>query len=130
MKNKLPFLILITLALFSCKNKKENKAIDSNVNKEKHEIIHQKENKHWTYEGETGPEHWVEIEKESEENLQFSGGGQIEQFGELKKMKDNAFSNKQSESIKQKPIISKQTVGRNDTCPCGSGKKYKKCCGR
>ena len=22
------------------------------------------------------------------------------------------------------------SVGRNDTCPCGSGKKYKKCCGR
>jgi len=21
-------------------------------------------------------------------------------------------------------------VGRNDTCPCGSGKKYKNCCGR
>ncbi|MFH0802059.1 MAG: SEC-C metal-binding domain-containing protein [bacterium] len=21
-------------------------------------------------------------------------------------------------------------VGRNDACPCGSGKKYKKCCGR
>jgi preprotein translocase subunit SecA len=21
-----------------------------------------------------------------------------------------------------------QKVGRNDTCPCGSGKKYKKCC--
>jgi preprotein translocase subunit SecA len=21
-------------------------------------------------------------------------------------------------------------VGRNDECPCGSGKKYKKCCGR
>ena len=24
----------------------------------------------------------------------------------------------------------KRTVGRNDPCPCGSGKKYKKCCGR
>ncbi len=23
-----------------------------------------------------------------------------------------------------------QTVGRNDPCPCGSGKKYKKCCGK
>ena len=23
----------------------------------------------------------------------------------------------------------KQKVGRNDPCPCGSGKKYKKCCG-
>jgi len=21
-------------------------------------------------------------------------------------------------------------IGRNDLCPCGSGKKYKKCCGR
>jgi preprotein translocase subunit SecA len=24
----------------------------------------------------------------------------------------------------------KKTVGRNDPCPCGSGKKYKKCCGK
>jgi uncharacterized protein YecA (UPF0149 family) len=23
----------------------------------------------------------------------------------------------------------RQEVGRNDPCPCGSGKKYKKCCG-
>jgi len=23
-----------------------------------------------------------------------------------------------------------RTVGRNDPCPCGSGKKYKKCCGK
>lgn len=27
------------------------------------------------------------------------------------------------------PIRSAQTPGRNDPCPCGSGKKYKKCCG-
>lgn len=27
------------------------------------------------------------------------------------------------------PVKSKK-VGRNDLCPCGSGKKYKKCCGR
>ena len=26
--------------------------------------------------------------------------------------------------------VSKKTVGRNDPCPCGSGKKYKNCCGR
>ena len=25
--------------------------------------------------------------------------------------------------------VSEKTVGRNDPCPCGSGKKYKKCCG-
>jgi hypothetical protein len=29
------------------------------------------------------------------------------------------------------PIVSgSPKVGRNDPCPCGSGKKYKKCCGR
>jgi len=29
---------------------------------------------------------------------------------------------------KSKPIISEKKIGRNDPCPCGSGKKYKKCC--
>lgn len=28
------------------------------------------------------------------------------------------------------PIQKEQKVGRNDPCPCGSGKKYKKCCGQ
>jgi hypothetical protein len=28
-----------------------------------------------------------------------------------------------------KQAVSEKTVGRNDPCPCGSGKKYKKCCG-
>ncbi len=30
----------------------------------------------------------------------------------------------------QNPIQKKQTIGRNDPCPCGSGLKYKKCCGK
>jgi len=31
---------------------------------------------------------------------------------------------------KKAPVINKDRVGRNDPCPCGSGKKYKKCCGK
>ena len=31
---------------------------------------------------------------------------------------------------KAKPVKSAGKVGRNDPCPCGSGKKYKNCCGR
>ncbi|WP_055666933.1 SEC-C metal-binding domain-containing protein [Desnuesiella massiliensis] len=27
------------------------------------------------------------------------------------------------------PIANQNKIGRNETCPCGSGKKYKKCCG-
>ena len=31
----------------------------------------------------------------------------------------------------KKPVVrSTPKVGRNDPCPCGSGKKYKKCCGQ
>ena len=26
-------------------------------------------------------------------------------------------------------IVKSEKIGRNDPCPCGSGKKYKKCCG-
>lgn len=29
-----------------------------------------------------------------------------------------------------KPIKKEEEIGRNDECPCGSGKKYKKCCGK
>ena len=34
-------------------------------------------------------------------------------------------------TAKKRPVrkTAKQQVGRNDPCPCGSGKKYKKCCG-
>ena len=35
------------------------------------------------------------------------------------------------ELVGEKPILREEPkVGRNDPCPCGSGKKYKKCCGR
>ncbi len=34
------------------------------------------------------------------------------------------------EQKKSGTIIKGAKIGRNDPCPCGSGKKYKKCCGR
>ena len=37
----------------------------------------------------------------------------------------------EASSVKPKPIVSPTTkIGRNDPCPCGSGRKYKKCCQR
>lgn len=30
----------------------------------------------------------------------------------------------------QQTIVKEKKIGRNDPCPCGSGKKYKKCCGK
>ncbi|MBQ3223386.1 MAG: SEC-C domain-containing protein [Clostridia bacterium] len=30
----------------------------------------------------------------------------------------------------KRPVRAGEKVGRNDPCPCGSGKKYKECCGK
>jgi len=35
-----------------------------------------------------------------------------------------------AEQQKPKPVRREKKIGRNDPCPCGSGKKYKKCHGR
>lgn len=47
---------------------------------------------------------------------------------------DNIFSAEHRKVLYKNQKVSKtyvreQKVGRNDPCPCGSGKKYKKCCG-
>lgn len=39
-------------------------------------------------------------------------------------------TNSGDDESKRKPIVKEKKVGRNDPCPCGSGKKYKKCCGK
>ncbi|MBP5427467.1 MAG: preprotein translocase subunit SecA [Clostridiales bacterium] len=36
----------------------------------------------------------------------------------------------EEEEVTRKPVVKTNKVGRNDMCPCGSGKKYKQCCGR
>ena len=33
-------------------------------------------------------------------------------------------------TVERRPVVKKNKVGRNDPCPCGSGKKYKHCCGK
>lgn len=41
----------------------------------------------------------------------------------------NAPQSKEEVQEKLQPVLSGPRTGRNDPCPCGSGKKYKKCCG-
>lgn len=40
------------------------------------------------------------------------------------------YCNQQNHNIKQQPLVKPKTPGRNDPCHCGSGKKYKQCCGK
>jgi len=56
------------------------------------------------------PQRIDDLQQRRQQEMVFSGGG---------------------ESVKKRPQTrSAEKVGRNAPCPCGSGKKYKKCCGR
>lgn len=51
--------------------------------------------------------------------------------------RDEDYANRKQElemqgapAVSNQPVINEAKVGRNDPCPCGSGKKYKKCCGQ
>ncbi|KKQ44075.1 MAG: Protein translocase subunit SecA [Candidatus Moranbacteria bacterium GW2011_GWC2_37_8] len=58
-------------------------------------------------------------------NIQYQGAEENQtQFGAVK-----AEENGQAPAP-QKPLVNKDNVGRNDPCPCGSGKKYKQCHGK
>jgi MtfA peptidase len=46
---------------------------------------------------------------------------------ELYKLLEGIFDQKMAKKLKK---ASSSEINRNDPCPCGSGKKYKKCCGR
>jgi preprotein translocase subunit SecA len=60
----------------------------------------------------------VRIREEGEEQVQAPA----------KSVYKNVATNRASEGPKE-PVKTGDKVGRNDPCPCGSGKKYKKCCG-
>jgi hypothetical protein len=75
-------------------------------------------------------------------NFVFSGKKQLQKFMDLLMVAKNntrIWENKghtpnelssipKKERLEQTPIVHNVKVGRNDPCPCGSGKKYKKCC--
>ena len=54
---------------------------------------------------------------------------EIRQNIERKPVSKKQVTNEKSEETKKVPKKSEK-IGRNDPCPCGSGKKYKQCCGK
>ena len=55
---------------------------------------------------------------------------EIRQNIERKEVVKNKITNDSDNSATNKPKVNKSKIGRNDPCTCGSGKKYKNCCGK
>ena len=53
-----------------------------------------------------------------------------EQLVKMRKSKLSAMKTNAAGGDAPAPITKQKTVGRNDPCPCGSGKKFKNCCGK
>ena len=77
------------------------------------------------------------IQSIQEETLNYIYGFQVrieaqpierKQMVDMDKLEQKGGSDTEEEGAKQ--IKTDKVVGRNDLCPCGSGKKYKKCCGK
>ncbi len=47
-----------------------------------------------------------------------------------KERKDIQENRSDGAPVKKQPVRTEKKIGRNDPCPCGSGKKYKNCCGK
>ena len=55
---------------------------------------------------------------------------EIRQNIERKEKKEKLITNDPDKGDKKQPKKVGKKIGRNDPCPCGSGKKYKQCCGK
>ncbi|GFO66857.1 protein translocase subunit SecA [Geomonas limicola] len=71
---------------------------------------------------------WVQVAHEDEmEEIEIEQQRQPQRM--VFNLGDNYDEQEQAAAQKQ-PAKSRRMVGRNDPCPCGSGQKYKKCCGK
>ena len=61
----------------------------------------------------------------SQEDIKKAAG----KFLEREQVAKPTYTNLDGEN-NTRPVIKKKKIGRNDPCPCGSGKKYKNCCGK
>ncbi len=70
------------------------------------------------------------IQSIESEATRFINRAQIKDNMQREVVVKNAVASSGKEEAKRQPKKVAEKVGRNEPCPCGSGKKYKNCCGR
>ncbi|CAH2211908.1 preprotein translocase subunit SecA [Tepidibacter aestuarii] len=70
------------------------------------------------------------IKSIQEETIKYLYNFTVEEKIERKQVVDIDNLSTASDEPDNKTVVKGDEIGRNEACPCGSGKKYKKCCGR
>lgn len=73
-------------------------------------------------------DHDQKFAKAMEEMYKIALGDQPRSEPEKYKYQEHGFSSLPNLFPTPKTCLRTSFIGRNDKCPCGSGKKYKKCC--
>ena len=64
-------------------------------------------------------------------NIQRAGDIRRKQTVEITKASQENLKNLDNDTVRKETVKKDgPSIGRNDPCPCGSGKKYKQCCGK
>lgn len=79
---------------------------------------------------------WKDVKRDFEQPMSFDKTREIQTIFECYKEVTSSWENNNDTSFNKlnkfesldKPIIAAPKIGRNEPCPCGSGKKHKKCC--
>jgi preprotein translocase subunit SecA len=70
-----------------------------------------------------------QVKEAAPEPLQRPRQQYVESKQDLSDPNQAAAAAQDTRAVKRQPIVNEKTVGRNDPCPCGSGKKFKNCHG-
>jgi SWIM/SEC-C metal-binding protein len=70
----------------------------------------------------------VQTEERAFELLGFCQDRRIQLIVELAPDEPEDIADIECALLERIPVVAPPKIGRNETCPCGSGKKFKKCC--
>lgn len=70
----------------------------------------------------------VRTEQRAMEILAFCQDHGIQALIELAPRETEDITDIELALVARQPVVAAPRIGRNESCPCGSGKKFKKCC--
>ncbi len=78
------------------------------------------------------PEHVIHEGRQQKTDMSkmSSNKEEVDARGEDYAANENDYFDPSPAAVKQQPIVAGPKIGRNDPCPCGSGKKFKNCHGK
>ncbi len=79
---------------------------------------------------EEAPQQAAEVPQQTDMSKMSMNKQQIDDAGQSYAADENDVYETGGEAVKQMPVQAGPKIGRNDPCPCGSGKKYKQCHGK